>query len=1679
MTKKVTFLLLILISGFAAFAAEPDFAFPKQVSKTAEKNLADALKAGNGPKAIRALINLTLAEGQMEPDSLDAIECRVSKVTSKLKDPAAKAMSLLLRAEISQDVKWADSALWFTDTLRASPVKPWADVIKVDAMFAPTLYDFAVAKRLNFSYSDSLIQCIRDFHAQNPAPLCYWTLRYDSHDADAWALFNRYRQLWISYYPLVWLNGHSNDPADVARLYDAAKSWLEQHPDAPDNAITQVKNLVKLLTNPSLSVSNRGVNRLGTPLPVHLSGKNVNKATICVYENEPLRRLVKKYPVEFTGSGVFSVDTIINVELPSFGKYDIVPIFQGDSVTDRSSRSSVTVTNFVVDLETFGHKTNRLALDPESGSEVSGVTYSYDTKNKYLLHGTKGDDKYSPAVSDRSQRGYSQADSRSEMANVWIDRPIYHPDDTVKFALTAMWAKGYSRGILSGGKVLVDFMNVNGKLVASAEGVTDNFGRFSGEFAIPADGLTGHFSLVVKSGKSTIGRTSVLVSDYKAPEFETTISATRLDSAFVRLDGSAMNYSGFPVQNAEVKIKVSKLYPWVWLRNYVGATQEVLTDTVTVTDESGRFSIILPIPVTANFSAHSSVTSALGETREADCFIPGKPYFISADLPENLLVPTSSDWSPQVRIMNSQGQTEKIPFVCTLISGNDTIVNVENWSKVPSGRYTLKIYTLQPELADTLTMSELNIYRRSDKVPPYESQLWIPETMVESGSELLVGSSFADTNVRYVLCTADSLIEQKWLKPLTGNRLIKVSLPEGINDATLTLWCLRDYKYETRSVNVKRTDVPRNLKLEISSLRDRVNAGERETWTISAKDNMGNPVEAAVLLDVYSKALEALAPFSLRFTLIYTPVTRYYLGNGYIRSDNAYITGQAKWPIVPHPDFAFQTYGRHWPGRMVYEYAVATADGGVMVSHKQMLYASAARSADLNGKVEAEGALMDDAAEETTFAGDSDEAAEEKSETYRPSEVPSALWAPVITTATDGSAQIIFTAPDATTTWAVKALAYDRNLLSGAFGADIIASKPVMVQTSLPRFLRQGDNVQLRASAINNTDSTAVISAFIELYDPISGNIIVRSDFDPEQQNAMSNRLLTMDYEVGSSLNLIGVRIRAIGDAFTDGEQVIIPILPSDVEVLESQPILVDADSTSLTLSVKPGSVVELTANAAWECVTALPGLIEYDGSSVFGATSSLFSAAVADGLMRTYPELGKAIRQWETSDSVLVSRLSKNEDLKIALLENTPWVKNAESQTERMARLSLLLNRKQIDKLITKSVGQLAKLVRRGGLAWVEGNDEASVWATRIVLSTLGDLNQMGYLPRNSRLESLIREAVKYLDSEEAKRFAKNPSSGFMMYLGVRSKFPDIPQNSIVKKITSASVQEILSDWRKFSYADVARAAVILNANGYHATATRLIESLRQNKAWHQTGVSSPVLRAFAAVEPSSPDVDTIRMWLLSRKQTQDWGTDVNASDVIAAIITSGTNWFVPSANTVSVKVNGNPIQIAPSDAYTGAIRLNLPEGGLVEVEKGKFPAWGGVWSRYEAGIDSVAEMGRESLRISRSISGDFVVGSRITVTLTIDADRPMDYVVIDSPHCAAMQPVNQIPYRRYFAYVEPTATHTSIFMNRLPKGRTVFTQEFYVTDSGDFLLAPARVQSQYAPEFTATSTGTSIVTQ
>lgn len=106
--------------------------------------------------------------------------------------------------------------------------------------------------------------------------------------------------------------------------------------------------------------------------------------------------------------------------------------------------------------------------------------------------------------------------------------------------------------------------------------------------------------------------------------------------------------------------------------------------------------------------------------------------------------------------------------------------------------------------------------------------------------------------------------------------------------------------------------------------------------------------------------------------------------------------------------------------------------------------------------------------------------------------------------------------------------------------------------------------------------------------------------------------------------------------------------------------------------------------------------------------------------------------------------------------------------------------------------------------------------------------------------------------------------------------------------------------------------------------------------------------------------------------------------------------------------------------------------------------------------------------------------LGQRVRVTLTLRVETTMDYVTIVDDRPACYEPVEQLPQPivndAIWFYRENRDASTRFFIDRLPKGSYVLTYDMWVNNAGSFASGIATVQSQYAPQFTAHSSGSRV---
>lgn len=1370
---------------------------------------------------------------------------------------------------------------------------------------------------------------------------------------------------------------------------------------------------------------------------------------------------------------------------------------------------------------------------------------------------------------------YRQDTTTRRFAQILTNRAIFHPGDSISAAIIAYSSQNFNRWLNDEKQVKIELRDANYTIVSSDSIVTDGFGRGSVDFEIPTQGLLGNWQLIAyDENNRRIGNASFQVADYVAPTFF--ISSDHSDEDVtpgdvIRLKGQVLTYSGMPVSGATVKYNVSYRPPMRWFV-YSSATYN---SSVTA-DAQGYYEIVLP---TANlkgtefergvFSVNLSATSPAGETQSGptERFALGKEFNIQPSFKD--LKFDISDTIPNMvfYVKDLLGRNVKKELSYQLINSTSKAIVAEGSFlspvlTLPSKDYASALYTIKVVLKeDTIVKEEMPVifWRKSDKVAPEGTNLWLPQSNIiaengKSSVNVTVGSSVADRWIPAVVSANGKILSVEWLHVEKDNLLVPVDAPSGNQNYTLNLTYLSDLKLETGNVTIYPASADDKLSVTTESFRDKVSAGDKEKWSFRFYRPSGNVSDIPAMAVMTDAALNALTPFKWNFNPNSNGYNSFYRMRGDFNDIRNYNFSLKDFKFFRFSSFYFpqlNDYGQAWGLNSIRNGGKVAYVTGV-VNEMSVMRSTATASMKLMAKeapiVKEEMAMADGVMEDTVTEeeqaeeaimirgnGDAGDSSSNETPDLRETECPVAFFMPYLVSDKGGIVTIDFDVPNFNTTWAFQLLGYDKSLQVAQTNLEAVASKPIMVSTHAPQFVRTGDAITLTATVFNNSDAACSPKCRIELVDLISGKTIEAKDFNPGQIAVAENSLVSMQWIVPSDVSSVGFRAYAEADGHRDGEQALVPVLPASSPVVESTPFWIAPEGNEIEVKLpkfKDSDQVTLQYcdNPAWYCLTALPDIVVPDSKSVTSKMQALFGNTIAYNLISSNSNLKTGLEtllsDQNSEFAALKSNLEKDGSLKITQLNNTPWVNNAESETLRMSRLSTLLSDTTALNAINGILDDLRSLQdKSGGWSWCQ-DMRPSPYITRDVLSKFAMIMRADAMKQLNGAESMVKAAIRYVDSETVNDYNKYHKKGeslsyLLDWLYVRSAFPTgyLPKDATgneMKTLATKAYKDITKEWKDLGIGGKAKAATLLWRAGDRKTASEILESLRQfasespekgvwfdnlNSGWGGLSTlqtTTLVLEAFAEIQPSNKIVDSLRQWLLLGRQYQDWGKRTYTVETVNAILTSGTDWTSNSSdNTPKFMLKDKLLNIPATAKLTGAFTLNLDakdasKKTLTILRKGNSPAWGGVISQYEAPILDVSAAEVPELSIRKSIvalvQGDdgeltpkegitLTKGMKVRVTLFITAGRDMDYVAVTDERSACLEPVDQLS--GYTAsdgigfYREVRDTNTNLFFGWLPKGTHVVSYDCTVSQEGDFSCGIATAQSQYSPTAVAHSAG------
>lgn len=1325
---------------------------------------------------------------------------------------------------------------------------------------------------------------------------------------------------------------------------------------------------------------------------------------------------------------------------------------------------------------------------------------------------------------------------RNIRTSILTDRSIYHPGDSISWAVIA--TEGSSATgvgtILADTKVEVTLYNANSEKLATDSVRTDSHGRAHGTFATAKGTLTGRYTIVARV-KSDISSKNVMISDFKAPTIMTEITDLSRDvpsPGSVTITGTARTYSGMPVAGANVRLSLHGA-----IRHWFFASDITITTIETTTDDKGVFTIVLtPADLTArlhngkpytDFIAEVLVTSQSAETAETSrAFTLGKPYTLIVEAPSYANADEPLRFTAEA--YDAMGRNAAIPLHWAIsrkedktrmlkgdvLSGQTVTAGI---SALAGGNYIIEVWAADPSLADASTDTQLTAYSiKRNLMAPGMPELFLPyaKSEVHNGAAHVTVGTHGDTYVYTLEALNNRLIHHSVTKLAGGFHTIKMNVPAEYSEAVVRIMTIRNGKMTFRTVDLKAPEKG-GTALTAETFRDRLVPGSTETWRLRMTKDDASVADAAVVTAMYNRALDELYRDSWPTSLSFMPQRSYIYFN---TQSPSRIISQAHGPYIasfPEPEIDYPAY-RYMDGYSSYSYRSVMIRGRY-ASHKNMAMVEqkSEAMAITEDSVEEAEMVMEDSAEAPMLAagavttdseaedGGSNGTDRKDDSLYRESEVLQAFWQPELVTDAEGNVDIVFSVPNANVTWQFRAFAWTDALECAGLSLQALANKPVMVQPSLPRFLRQGDRAHVLATVFNNSGEEAIVTTTVEIFDIANGSIL-NTHTATDTIAADGSALVGIDIHAPTDASAIGYRIRANAGNFSDGEQTAIPILASASTVIESDEFYLNPTDTEpfiLTVTKEPGDLLTLQycQNPIWTVVKALRSL-SGNGSTSVQLAGRLFSALAARHIVGITPAITSAIEQWKAhpSGDALTSMLSRNDELKQLLLNQTPWVQAAASESARMAMLADMLDSTKVNTAVGKLTDDIARLQQPdGGFKWAAWASESSEWSTETVLVTMGIARSLGI--DLSKYDKMLEDAFSYLQKQATQ--PKRPDTDITLTL-IAAYFPEYKLTPAAAQLVHRTVVQVASGWRSHNTTAKAYDVMILAANGRKTEATKVLESIRQYSVRKPgMGLTFPnitdmrsyatIIQAYAAMDAPRSEIDALRQWVIVQAQALDDLGAYNPDYIIASVLLTGSDWIsVPVQQ--SVTVNGTPLAIDHKDSVMGYFTSPIKaQDGRVNISvrpNGTTPSYGSVISISDRTMADVAARPGRDLSVEKRFlvqgadgqwneTGTLTLGQRVRVQLIIKAKRDLEYVTIDDERAAAFQAVDQLP--GYVSdgslafYRENLDASTRLFIGYLPRGTYHVGYDMTVATSGTFTSGIATLQSQYAPELTAHSGG------
>lgn len=1161
-------------------------------------------------------------------------------------------------------------------------------------------------------------------------------------------------------------------------------------------------------------------------------------------------------------------------------------------------------------------------------------------------------------------RGSDPFDRENTQVQAYTDRSIYRPGQTIHLALLAYSVRGDESHVLKDCGLTVSLLGPDWKKVSDVEVRTNDMGSATADISLPEGCKLGAYNINVKGDGFSTSET-IYVEEYKRPTFE-----VLMDKACEQNDDEGFSTLG------------------------------VLGDTLLISGQALAYS---GVPIQGG-----SVTLRASWSEDGWFFMTrwqqlGGDLTATTDAEGRFLlrlpaVPEEKIWSRAVRL--------RLTVTVADVDGEQQTTTL--LLRVKNPEYT---DAPRPEQEESKPCDLLSV----------TSETFTPDAM----PEFCFRAQEDDARIYYYLVGEKGIIDRGYRVLAQRDSLNYVPKYADENGKTLAfvVYYVRNGHECSMSRQIELAQPDKELKLNWSTFRDRLQPGQKEQWTLSVTDSKGRSVSGAELMAVmYDASLDALYPHNWMLNLRFHRQHLYAGISANLIESSCFLWLDKQPELFDDCSWLFDSMVQ-----LIYSKRFYIEDGLMYSAMPKMSLRKGVSASFSAGAVNA----ADDAdgmVEETAVVDEEQTAA---SAPLRTNLSELAFFMPQVVTDSKGRAQLSFTLPDCLTEWKVMCLAHTADMHHGTLTAKATASRDFMVQPNMPRFLRQGDKAVVTAKVQNLCNHAVGGTAMLRLLSAADETVVavVKEDFSVEMGKTASVRFaLDASMPAGDYI----CEVTATDGKVQDGERNRLPVLSVRRRVVENIPFFGDYDESKI------------------------------DKVALFNGNSPTATDRVYE--LSQMPDAAHLV--FQSLRALEVPEHDNAPALAAAIYTNVVLAEMSKEITDGIAGFSVVEAQQRADKAQQKLTDtQLGS----GAFPWFKGMDE-SVYMTLAVaehLCHLADYVARHNLALDVRIMRMLKRALKYLDTEELRRYREAKKNGWQLHLSESTmRYLHIATNA-----DSALVKDYLDllekDFPNTTMYGRAKGVLLLQKYGRTAAAQRFLQSLKEYTvyregfgryfatdqayySWQDYRVPTQVavIKAIGSLTasgplPTSPQgggddshveasesqmINEMLLWLLRQKQTQVWENPLNAIDVA---------------------------------------QLLLDNDRMPRV------SWGYVHTEYTEDESKLDSYTTGELTIQRSVIRRD--NGHITVRHTIHADRDMDFVSVSSDRSADLEPLRQLSgYQRVgtrWGYVELHDSSTTFFFDHFTAGTTTIDLDCYVARPGTYSAGISEVRCEYAPEFGARS--------